>query len=74
LERLVSAHKIIIQSVGEIRDKIPSVTKLPALVDEEKVVQGNNPILGCLEEVEKFKELWDKFQNDACSWDEEALE
>jgi len=58
---------------GQI-DKIPSVTKLPALVDEEKVVQGSDPIVARLEEIEKFKELWDKFQNDACSCDEEALE
>jgi len=43
-------------------------------VDEEKVVQGSDPIVARLEEIEKFKELWDKFQNDACSCDEEALE
>jgi len=75
LERLVIAHKVItVNSVEEIRDKIPSVTKLPALVDEEKVVQGSDPIVARLEETEKFKGLWDKFQSDACSCDEEALE
>ena len=75
LERLVIAHKVItVNSVEEIRDKIPSVTTLPALVDEEKVVQGSNPIVARLKEIEKFKELWDKFLSDACSCDEEALE
>jgi glutaredoxin len=74
LERLVIAHKVItVHSVEEIRDKIPSVTTLPALVDEEKVVQGSDLIVARLEEIEKFKELWDKFQSDACSCDEEAL-
>jgi hypothetical protein len=43
-------------------------------VDEKKVVQGSDPIADRLEEIEKFKELWDKFQSDACSCDEEALE
>lgn len=75
LERLVIAHKVItVYSVEEIRDKIPSVTNLPALLDKEKVVQGSDPILAPLEEIEKFKELWDKFQSDACSRDEKALE
>ena len=46
LERLVIAHKVItIHSVEEIRDKIPSITTLPALVDEKKVVQGSDPIV-----------------------------
>ena len=75
LERLVIAHKVItVNSVEEIRDKIPSVFTLPVLVDEEKVVQGSDAVLARLEEIEKFKELWDKFQSDACSSDEEALE
>jgi len=43
-------------------------------VDEEKVVQESDPIVARLEEIEKFKELWDKFQSDAFSCDEEALE
>lgn len=75
LERLVIAHKVItIHSVEKIRDKIPSVTTLPALVDEEKVVQGSDLIVARLEEIEKFNELWDKFQSDACSCDEDALD
>ena len=75
LERLVIAHKVItVHSVGEIRNKIPSVITLPVLVDDEKVVQGSDAIVARLEEIEKFKELWDKFQSDACSCDEEALE
>jgi len=47
---------------------------LPALVDEEKAVQKKEPIVPRLEKIGKFKELWDKFQSDACSCDEEALE
>jgi len=75
LERLLIVHKVLtVHSVEEIRDKIPNVTKFPALVDEEKVVQGSDPIVARLDEIEKFKELWDKFQSDACSCDEEALE
>jgi hypothetical protein len=66
--------KVSIHSVEESRDEVPSVTTLPALVDEEKVVQGSDPIVARLEEIEKFKELWDKFQSDTCSCDEEALE
>jgi hypothetical protein len=58
---------------GQI-DKIPSVAALPALVDEEKVVQGSTPTIARLAEIEKFTERWDKLQSDACSCDEEALE
>lgn len=47
---------------------------MPALVDEEKVVQKSEPIVPRLEEIGKFKELWDKSQSDVCSCDEEALE
>jgi hypothetical protein len=54
LELLVIAHKVItMHPVEKIRDKIPSVTRLPALVDEEKVVQGSDPIVAHLEEIEK---------------------
>jgi glutaredoxin len=73
LERLAIAHKVImVHSVEETKDKIPSVTALPVLVDGEKVVQGRDAILARLEEIEKFKELWDKFQSDACYCDEEV--
>ena len=47
---------------------------MPALVGEEKVVQKSEPIVTRLEKIGKFKELWDKFQSDACSCDEETLE
>jgi hypothetical protein len=66
--------KVSIRSVEEIRDKIPGVTTLPALVDEENVVQGSDPIVARLEEIKKFKELWDKLQSDDCSCDEEAFD
>jgi len=75
LERLVIAHKVVtVHSVKGIKNKVPDAFKLPILVDEEKVIQGSETILAHLEEIEKFKELWDKFQSDACSGDEEAGE
>jgi len=43
-------------------------------VDGEKVVQGSDLIVARLEEIEKFKELWDKFQSDACSKEKEAFD
>jgi hypothetical protein len=36
------------------------------------MIQGSDAIIKHLEELEKFKELWDKFQSYACYCDEEG--
>ena len=73
LEDLVIAHRVVVvRDRSEIAGLLPEGAKLPVLVDNDEVIQGSGAILRHLEELEKFKELWDKFQSDACHCDEEG--
>lgn len=49
---------------------LPANTKLPLLVDEEKVFEGPSEIIDHLNDLEKFKSEWYKFQSDVCYCDE----
>ena len=40
--------------------------KLPLLVDQDRVFQGGEAIIGHLSELEKFKKQWYKYQSDVC--------
>lgn len=42
----------------------------PVIRDGEKLVRGRNEIRTFLEELERFKQEWDKFQSDSCYCDE----
>ncbi|MEJ2635388.1 MAG: hypothetical protein P8184_08860 [Calditrichia bacterium] len=73
LEELVVAHKIVIFDKDKPVDApIGENTRLPALLDGEKIFSGKESILEHLEELEKFKAEWDKFQSDSCYCDDEG--
>lgn len=73
LEEMVIAHKIVIfEKDKQINSPVTENTRLPALLDGEKTFCGKESILEHLEELEKFKTEWDKFQSDACYCDDEG--
>jgi len=73
LQDLVLAHRVVaVTSSHELSGVLPEGTRLPVLVDGEEMIQGSDAIIKHLEELEKFKELWDKFQSYACYCDEEG--
>lgn len=71
LKKLCIVHEII--SVDENEKSItsaPDVGKPPVLIDNGQVVRGAGNIIDYLDELEGFKELWYKYQSDACYCDE----
>jgi glutaredoxin len=76
LEEMSYAHEVIVvRNRNEIEAEVLEHKKLPLLIDDDKVSEGSEEILQHLEELKGFKELWDKFQSDACYWgDEEEIE
>ena len=72
LKELVLAHHVVVADPSDLPAALPQGTHLPVLVDEGVIYQGREAILAHLEELESFKELWDKFQSDACYCDEEG--
>ena len=71
LEDLCIAHKVVLVPQSGVPDEsMPDEAKPPILVDDDKVIRGNKNIIAYLEELKGFKELWYKFQSDACYCDE----
>ncbi len=71
LADLCILHRVIvIPEDGKPNESLPGTAKPPVLVDDDKVIQGNKSIIAYLEELKGFKELWYKFQSDACYCDE----
>jgi arsenate reductase-like glutaredoxin family protein len=71
LTELCIAHKVILISEDNTsQERLPEGVKPPVLVDEEEIIQGNKLIIEHLEKLKDFKELWYKFQSDACYCDE----
>jgi hypothetical protein len=66
------AHQTILVTEGESRDTHPGGGALPVLVDEGKVYEGRDAVMQRLEELEGFKEQWEKFQVDACYCEEDG--
>jgi len=72
MEELVLAHQGVVIPSGENQvTDLPAGTRLPVLVDDGEVIQGSTAILEHLDRLEAFKQLWDKFQSDACYCDED---
>ncbi len=67
LEELCLAHELIIVPC---RDGVPTYLPMevtpPVLVDGDLIVHGGEKIAAHVEELIKFKGLWDKFQSDSC--------
>lgn len=67
LTEMSLAHEVIlVKDSDEIEADILKHKKLPLLIDDDEISQGSEAILQHLEELKGFKELWDKFQSDAC--------
>jgi glutathione S-transferase len=67
LEELAVAHDVFeVDSPAQLPAGLRHHATIPLLVDEDEVVQGPREIVAYLEKFEKFKELWYKFQSDAC--------
>ena len=74
LEDMCIAHEVIIVDEKEKSSKsLPNAIDPPVLADNGKIVQGAENIIDYLDELEEFKELWYKFQSDACYCDENEL-
>ncbi len=67
LEELVLAHRWeAIAAADQVKLPLPPGARLPALVDGDTVVCGEENILAYLEELARFKAEWDRFQSDSC--------
>jgi glutaredoxin len=70
LDDMGMAHKVVVLPQGGIpEESMPDAAKPPVLVDDDKVIQGNENIIAYLEELKGFKELWYKYQSDVCYCD-----
>ncbi len=67
LEEINYAHKVImVKNSDEIQNEDLTDKKLPLLIDNDRISKGSDEIFKHLEDLKGFKELWDKFQSDAC--------
>ena len=65
LEELCVAHKVIIVQKGDNK-LLPKGVNAPCIIDDKRIAQGKDEMLEYLDELEEFKELWYKYQSDAC--------
>jgi hypothetical protein len=72
LEKLNIVHELILTETPESIEDLPKGTELPVLSDERKLFEGSEAILSHLEELEKFKAEWYKFQSDSCYCDDQG--
>jgi len=73
LEQLSIAHEtVVLESAENLPQELANTGRPPILVDGSDVITGSKDIIAHLEELEQFKELWYKFQSDACYCDEQG--
>jgi len=72
LDELAVAHEVIYVTDENRRQVLPKQTSEPVLVEGKNIVQGSKAITDYLEKLEDFKQLWYKFQSDACYCDEQG--
>lgn len=73
LREMAVAHSVVeVDSVAQLPNDLRETHAPPILVDGDEVIQGSQAILIHLEELAHFKELWYKFQSDACYCDEQG--
>jgi len=73
LKELCLAHEVVVvKAEDDIPASVAPDTRLPFLIDGDKLIQGSNNIIAHLSELEEFKSQWYKFQSDACYYDEEG--
>lgn len=73
LESLCLAHKTAPLAAFDFRAAgLPQDTPPPILVDEGQVVYGKQAIRAHLEQLDSFRQQWQKHQADACYCDDEG--
>ena len=66
LKELVVAHEVeYLENTGKKFD-------LPAIIDDNRVIQGKRNIMQYLEELSEFLDEWQKYQSDACYCDSDG--
>jgi glutaredoxin len=66
LEATAIAHETVVVPEQGWSERVPQGTEPPVLVDDEKVIQGNEEVLAYIEHLRAFKEDWLKYQSDVC--------
>jgi len=73
LENLCIVHEtFVLESPDDLPPELADIGCLPILVDGRDIIEGSENIVAHLGELEQFKELWYKFQSDACYCDEQG--
>ncbi len=72
LEQLNIVHEVMLTQTADSIEGLPRGTKIPVLLDEGKLFEGSEAILRRLEELEKFKREWYKFQSNSCYCNEKG--
>jgi len=65
LDATALAYETVVVPVQELYDRLPEGTEPPVLVDDEKVIQGDD-IFAYIDQLKGFKADWLKYQSDAC--------
>jgi len=66
LEATAIAHETVVVPEQGWAGQVPEGTEPPVLVDEEKVIQGNDNVLAYIDHLRAFKADWLKYQSDVC--------
>jgi hypothetical protein len=66
LESRCLAHRLIWVDEGAVPGGLPKGAAPPVLVDGDRIIEGVEAILAHLDELTRFKALWDKYQSDSC--------
>jgi hypothetical protein len=71
LEELCIVHEtLVLESPEDLPPDLVNKGGPPILIDDRQIIAGSKNIIAHLEELEQFKELWYKYQSDACYCDE----
>jgi glutathione S-transferase len=69
LDELALAYETVVVPAEGRSDQLPEGTRPPALVDDDRVIQGAGAIFAYVEELEELKRVWLKYQSDVCYCD-----
>ena len=69
LEATAMAHETVVVPSEGWSGQVPEGTEPPVLVDDEKVIQGDDDVLAYIEHLRAFEADWLKYQTDACYTD-----
>ena len=69
-ELCITHETVMLESSDELPSELVKAEPPPILADERDIIfSGAKNIIAHLEELEQFKELWYKYQSDACYCD-----